>query len=59
MPLISSLWKLLPRSRENEGGQALPEYALILSLVSIAVIGLLILLGGDIEGLLETVTDAF
>jgi pilus assembly protein Flp/PilA len=59
MALMRSSRKLLRRSRENESGQGLLEYALILALVSIVVVALLIVLGGDIEGLVETVTDAF
>jgi pilus assembly protein Flp/PilA len=44
--------------REREEGQALVEYALILALVSIAAVGTLTLLGGSIDGVLQTVEGA-
>jgi pilus assembly protein Flp/PilA len=45
--------------RTREEGQALVEYALILALVSIAAIGTLTLLGGSVDGALQTVNSAF
>ena len=42
----------------REEGQALVEYALILSLVSIASIAALGLVSGGINGVLQTVTNA-
>jgi pilus assembly protein Flp/PilA len=42
----------------REEGQGLVEYALILSLVSIASIAALTTLGGSISDVLDTVTDA-
>ena len=44
--------------REREEGQALVEYALILSLVSIISIGVLTALGTGISDTLQTVVDA-
>ena len=44
--------------REREEGQALVEYALILALVSIAAVGTLGILGGSIDGVLQTVEGA-
>ena len=44
--------------RTDEEGQGLVEYALILSLVSIASIGALTLLGTSIGGVFDTVTGA-
>jgi pilus assembly protein Flp/PilA len=44
--------------REREEGQALVEYALILVLVSIASIGTLTILGGDVSAIFTTVSDA-
>ena len=45
-------------ARNREEGQALVEYALILSLVSIASIGFLTLVGTDVKDVLNTVEDA-
>ena len=45
--------------RADERGQGLVEYALILLLVSLAIVLLLTALGTDIRGLFESVRDAF
>lgn len=50
--------QLLRNLRDREEGQTLTEYALILSLVSIASIGALGLLSGGINGVFTTVTTA-
>ena len=39
----------------SEAGQGLTEYALILGFTSVAAIGALVLLGGDISSLLASV----
>ena len=44
--------------RDNEEGQALVEYALILVLVSIASVGTLTILGGDISAIFTDVSTA-
>ena len=44
--------------REREEGQALVEYALILVLVSIASVGTLTILGGDISAIFTDVSTA-
>jgi Flp pilus assembly pilin Flp len=44
--------------RDHEEGQALVEYALILSLVSIVSIGVLAIVGTDILGVLRSVANA-
>ena len=41
---------------EREEGQTLAEYALILALIAIAVVGAVIFLGGDISGLFTSVS---
>jgi len=43
--------------RDDEEGQALVEYALILALVSIASIAALTLLGGNISAILDDVAN--
>jgi pilus assembly protein Flp/PilA len=45
-------------ARDDESGQGLVEYALILVLVSIAAIGTLTILGGDVSDVFTTVSDA-
>ena len=42
----------------RDEGQALVEYALILSLVSIAAIGTLTLVGTNVDTIMQTVADA-
>jgi Flp pilus assembly pilin Flp len=44
--------------RDRQEGQALVEYALILSLVSIVSIGVLAIVGTDILGVLRDVANA-
>jgi pilus assembly protein Flp/PilA len=44
--------------REDESGQGLVEYALIISLVSIAVIGALQGLTGALDGVFKTIETA-
>ena len=43
--------------RDREEGQALVEYALILSLVAVVAIGILTLLGTDVKDVLNSVED--
>jgi Flp pilus assembly pilin Flp len=44
--------------KSNESGQALPEYALILALVSVAAITALTALGANISNVLDTLGAA-
>lgn len=44
--------------RKREGGQALVEYALILTLIALVVIGALTLLGGKVAALFSKVGSA-
>jgi pilus assembly protein Flp/PilA len=53
------LWVKLAGIREDERGQGLVEYALIILLVALVVLGGLAALGEDIEGMFETVLDSF
>jgi Flp pilus assembly pilin Flp len=58
LKLQIKLHDLYSSLRDREEGQTLTEYALILSLVSIAAIGTLTALAGGINGVLTTVTNA-
>jgi Flp pilus assembly pilin Flp len=53
------LFTIAARLREEEKGQGLAEYALILVFVSVVAIAALTALGGGISGVLDTVTGAF
>jgi pilus assembly protein Flp/PilA len=59
MATMMRLWTKLAGTREDERGQGLVEYALIILLVAIVVIGALVALGADIEGMINRVADAF
>ena len=56
--LLMRLYGKVASLRDREEGQALVEYALILSLVSIASIVVLGVLGTSISDTLQTVVDA-
>jgi pilus assembly protein Flp/PilA len=45
-------------ARDREEGQGLVEYALILALVSVISIGVLTIVGTDVQGVLQDVADA-
>jgi pilus assembly protein Flp/PilA len=42
---------------EREEGQALVEYALILSLIAVASVAILVTLGGKVSGIFTTISD--
>ena len=42
---------------QREEGQALVEYALILSLIAVVAIGILIAMGGRVAGIFSTITS--
>jgi pilus assembly protein Flp/PilA len=50
--------ELMSKMQENEKGQALVEYALILSLISVVAIGALTLIGKNVNTILGTVAAA-
>jgi len=45
-------------SRDDEGGQGLAEYALILALIAIIAIAALLFLGGQISSILSSIGAA-
>ena len=45
------------RSRDDERGQTLVEYGLLLALIAIVVIAVLVLLGPAISGIFQSVND--
>jgi Flp pilus assembly pilin Flp len=54
-----SYWsKLLERTRDDEEGQGLAEYALILAFIAIVAIAALVFLGSDISSLLSSVATS-
>ena len=53
-----TLFSFMELLRQREEGQAMVEYALITSLVSIAAIAILAILGTDVTSLLKPVANA-
>ena len=49
---------LIARISQDEDGQGLAEYALILALIAIVAIVALIFLGGQVSGILSTVGNS-
>ena len=58
MMWLQTMYARVTDALRREEGQGLVEYALILSLVSIAAITVLGVLGGDVSGVLTTVETA-
>jgi pilus assembly protein Flp/PilA len=50
--------ELISNMRNREDGQALVEYALILSLISVVAIGALTLIGTNVNNILGTIAAA-
>lgn len=48
---------LLAGLRDEERGQGLTEYALIIALIAVVVIGAIVILGGQIKNVFNHVTD--
>jgi pilus assembly protein Flp/PilA len=51
------LYFALQDLRDEESGQAMVEYALILALVSVAAIGILKILGGTVSGVFSKINN--
>ncbi len=50
--------KILNRFLKDESGQTLTEYALILAIIAIAVIGVMATMGDKVKGTFQSVIDA-
>ena len=55
---LKSMKNLLSRLQRDEDGAAMVEYAVILGLVTAAVIGLMTTIGGSVKTILTTVNTA-
>ena len=55
---MSIVTALIDRYSQDEEGQGLAEYALILALIAIVAIVALIFLGGQVSGILSTVGNS-
>jgi pilus assembly protein Flp/PilA len=55
--IISHLLTYLPTRRDDEEGQTLVEYGLLLALIAIVVIAVLVLLGPAISGIFQRVNN--
>jgi pilus assembly protein Flp/PilA len=58
LKLFTNLQLALSRMFEEEEGQGLTEYALILALIAIIAIAALTLLGGQVTDVLSTVANS-
>jgi pilus assembly protein Flp/PilA len=56
--IYANLWARLAQVLDDEEGQGLTEYALILALIAIVAIGALTLLGGSVTSMLNTVANS-
>jgi pilus assembly protein Flp/PilA len=56
--MFTNLQAALARAVDNEEGQGLTEYALILALIAIIAIAALTLLGGKVSDVLSTVATS-
>ena len=51
------MYLALKALREEESGQAMVEYALILALVSVAAVGILSILGGSVSSIFNKINS--
>jgi len=58
MHLVELIRRLLARLTENERGQSMVEYALILVLIAVVVIVVLILLGNQVANVFCNISGA-
>jgi pilus assembly protein Flp/PilA len=58
LKLFINLQLMLARAMDDEDGQGLTEYALILALVAVVAIAALTLLGGKVTSVLSTAANS-
>jgi pilus assembly protein Flp/PilA len=56
--IYANLWARLAKILDDEEGQGLTEYALILGLIAVVAIAALTLLGGSVTRMLSTVASS-
>lgn len=56
--MLMTMMNFLMTFKKEEEGQGMVEYALIIGLIAVVVIGVITLLGTDILALLTQITDA-
>ena len=59
LTLFTNIQLALSRALNDEQGQGLTEYALILALIAIIAVAALTLLGGKVTDVLSTVANSF
>lgn len=59
LALAQYMRALVGQTTTDESGQSMVEYALILSVISIAAVAAMLLLGPAITGAIDTVTASF
>ena len=58
MHLVELIRRFAARLTENEQGQSMIEYALILVLIAVVVVGLLIILGNQVQNVFCNISGA-
>jgi Flp pilus assembly pilin Flp len=56
--LRASLQRFLPIAPESERGQTMAEYAVVLAVITVAIVGTLAFLAGGINSTLNSVTSS-
>lgn len=58
MARLYAFFQALAASRENERGQTMAEYAVVLAVITVAILATLALLAGGINSALSSVTSS-
>jgi pilus assembly protein Flp/PilA len=56
--MYANVWALIAQVLDDEDGQGLTEYALILGLIAVVAIAALTFLGGSVTSMLSTVASS-